>query len=81
MSRFISTVQGLFHVIFIYFSFDPDPKTRHTVWSLVIGGTFTLLAIYGVNQAQVQRYLSVPTLKKAQLYEIQLYQMILEVKK
>jgi len=36
-----------------YFSFDFDPRTRHTVWSLVIGGYFTWIAIYGVNQAQV----------------------------
>merc|ERR1719291_1140318 len=41
------------------FNFDPDPRQRHTVWSLVIGGYFTWVSIYGINQTQVQRYLTV----------------------
>ncbi|XP_045109489.1 sodium-coupled monocarboxylate transporter 2-like [Portunus trituberculatus] len=41
--------------------FDPDPTTRHTFWTLIVGGYFTWITIYGVNQAQVQRYLSVQT--------------------
>ncbi|XP_045600689.1 sodium-coupled monocarboxylate transporter 2 [Procambarus clarkii] len=45
--------------------FDPDPTTRHTFWTLVIGGYFTWITIYGVNQAQVQRYLSVQTRQMA----------------
>ncbi|XP_045620487.2 sodium-coupled monocarboxylate transporter 2 [Procambarus clarkii] len=45
--------------------FDPDPTTRHTFWSLVIGGYFTWISVYGVNQAQVQRYLSVQTRQMA----------------
>ena len=40
-------------------NFDPDPTVRHTWWSLIIGGGFTFLSLYAVNQAQVQRYLSV----------------------
>ena len=55
-------------MIFPLFSFSPDPKVRHSAWSLVIGGTFTWVAIYGVNQAQVQRYCTCPSLKKAQLW-------------
>nr|XP_034311781.1 sodium-coupled monocarboxylate transporter 1 [Crassostrea gigas]XP_034311782.1 sodium-coupled monocarboxylate transporter 1 [Crassostrea gigas]XP_034311783.1 sodium-coupled monocarboxylate transporter 1 [Crassostrea gigas]XP_034311784.1 sodium-coupled monocarboxylate transporter 1 [Crassostrea gigas] len=52
----------------VYFDdFSPDPKVRHSVWSLVIGGTFTWVAIYGVNQAQVQRYCTCPSLRKAQI--------------
>ncbi|XP_062591301.1 sodium-coupled monocarboxylate transporter 1-like [Saccostrea cucullata] len=52
----------------VYFTdFNPDPKVRHSVWSLVIGGAFTWVAIYGVNQAQVQRYCTCPSLRKAQL--------------
>lgn len=47
------------------FNFDPDPTTRHTVWNLIIGGYFTWVAIYGVNQTMVQRYLTLPSVKKA----------------
>ena len=31
----------------LYSSFDPDPTTRHTVWSILFGATLTWLAIYG----------------------------------
>ena len=48
------------------FNFDPDPRTRHTFWGLVIGGYFTWVSIYGINQAQVQRYLTVSSVRKAQ---------------
>ncbi|KAM9703444.1 solute carrier family 5 member 6a isoform 1-T2 [Menidia menidia] len=37
---------------------NPDPLQRHTFWTLSVGGIFLMLALYGVNQAQVQRYLS-----------------------
>ncbi|XP_031451853.1 sodium-dependent multivitamin transporter isoform X2 [Phasianus colchicus] len=37
---------------------DPDPYVRHTFWTLAFGGVFMMLSLYGVNQAQVQRYLS-----------------------
>ncbi|XP_075057167.1 sodium-dependent multivitamin transporter isoform X2 [Mixophyes fleayi] len=46
-------------------NFNPDPFTRHSVWSLGIGGIFLMLSLYGVNQAQVQRYLSSRTEKEA----------------
>uniref|UniRef100_A0A6A7FWQ0 Sodium-coupled monocarboxylate transporter 1-like n=2 Tax=Hirondellea gigas TaxID=1518452 RepID=A0A6A7FWQ0_9CRUS len=46
-------------------NFDPNPTTRHTVWSLIIGGYFTWVTIYGCNQAQVQRYLCVKKLYMA----------------
>ncbi|XP_037075870.1 sodium-coupled monocarboxylate transporter 1-like [Pollicipes pollicipes] len=48
-----------------FFNFDPNPGVRHTVWTLVVGGYFTWITIYGVNQAQVQRYLCVPTKRQA----------------
>eukprot|EP00092_Neocalanus_flemingeri_P020321 GFUD01022011.1.p1 GENE.GFUD01022011.1~~GFUD01022011.1.p1 ORF type:complete len:631 (-),score=155.00 GFUD01022011.1:122-2014(-) len=41
------------------FNFEPDMRRRHTVWGLVIGGFFTWISIYGINQTQVQRYLTV----------------------
>ncbi|CAI9574473.1 unnamed protein product [Staurois parvus] len=44
---------------------NPDPFTRHSIWSLGIGGIFLMLSLYGVNQAQVQRYLSSRTEKEA----------------
>ncbi|KAM9842663.1 solute carrier family 5 member 6 [Aulostomus maculatus] len=37
---------------------NPDPTERHTFWTLGVGGVFLMLSLYGVNQAQVQRYLS-----------------------
>nr|XP_013011419.1 sodium-dependent multivitamin transporter [Cavia porcellus]XP_013011420.1 sodium-dependent multivitamin transporter [Cavia porcellus]XP_013011421.1 sodium-dependent multivitamin transporter [Cavia porcellus]XP_013011422.1 sodium-dependent multivitamin transporter [Cavia porcellus]XP_013011423.1 sodium-dependent multivitamin transporter [Cavia porcellus] len=46
---------------------DPDPFVRHTFWTLAFGGVFMMLALYGVNQAQVQRYLSAHTEKAAVL--------------
>ncbi|CAB3384428.1 Hypothetical predicted protein [Cloeon dipterum] len=47
-------------------NFSVDPTVRHTVWSLVIGGGFTYLTLYAVNQAQIQRLLCVKSLKKSQ---------------
>ncbi|XP_006625827.2 solute carrier family 5 member 6a isoform X1 [Lepisosteus oculatus] len=44
---------------------NPDPLERHTFWTLGVGGVFMMLALYGVNQAQVQRYLSSRTEKEA----------------
>ncbi|KAM4595872.1 sodium-dependent multivitamin transporter-like isoform 2-T2 [Polymixia lowei] len=44
---------------------NPDPTERHTFWSLGVGGVFLMLSLYGVNQAQVQRYLSSRTEKEA----------------
>ncbi|KAK4008520.1 Uncharacterized protein APZ42_013873 [Daphnia magna] len=45
--------------------FDTSPAKRHSVWSLIIGGYFTWVTIYGVNQSQVQRYLTATTMKQA----------------
>ncbi|GIY22994.1 sodium-coupled monocarboxylate transporter 2 [Caerostris extrusa] len=47
------------------FDINPDPTVRHTFWSLTIGGFFTWLSIYAVNQAMIQRSLTIPTLSKA----------------
>ncbi|CAF1491028.1 unnamed protein product [Adineta ricciae] len=46
-------------------SISPDPRVRHTVWSLLIGGTMNSLATYGFNQTQVQRYMCVRTTRGA----------------
>ncbi|XP_035509623.1 sodium/iodide cotransporter [Morone saxatilis] len=46
--------------------FDVDPRQRYTFWSLSVGGAFVWLSMYGVNQAQVQRYISCRTEREAQ---------------
>jgi len=47
------------------FNLEPDMRMRHTLWSLVIGGYFTWISIYGINQTQVQRYLTVKKTSQA----------------
>lgn len=47
-------------------SFDPDPRKRYTFWTLTVGGAMVWLSMYGVNQSQVQRYISCRTEKQAQ---------------
>ncbi|GFN86214.1 sodium-coupled monocarboxylate transporter 1-like [Plakobranchus ocellatus] len=50
-----------------FFDFSPDPKTRHSVWSMIIGGWGFWLYLYGVNQAQVQRCMSCSSVRRAQI--------------
>uniref|UniRef100_A0A8C8UKL1 Solute carrier family 5 (sodium/glucose cotransporter), member 12 n=1 Tax=Peromyscus maniculatus bairdii TaxID=230844 RepID=A0A8C8UKL1_PERMB len=47
--------------------FDVDPLRRHTFWTITVGGTFTWLGIYGVNQSTIQRCISCKTEKHAKL--------------
>ncbi|KAM7086825.1 sodium-coupled monocarboxylate transporter 2 [Molossus nigricans] len=47
--------------------FDADPLRRHTFWTISVGGTFTWLGIYGVNQSTIQRCISCKTEKHAKL--------------
>ncbi|KAL8559128.1 hypothetical protein ACOMHN_046176 [Nucella lapillus] len=47
--------------------FNVDPSTRHSVWSVVVGGGFFWLALYGLNQAQIQRLMACRTVRRAQL--------------
>ena len=61
----LTTVTSL--PIFFVCSFDPDPRIRHTVWTVTVGSTFLNLALYAVNQAQVQRYLSCKNIKNAKI--------------
>uniref|UniRef100_A0A3B4ZAC2 Solute carrier family 5 member 5 n=1 Tax=Stegastes partitus TaxID=144197 RepID=A0A3B4ZAC2_9TELE len=49
-----------------FHDFDADPRRRYTFWSLSVGGALVWLSMYGVNQAQVQRYISCRTEKAAQ---------------
>lgn len=48
-------------------SFDPDPRSRYTFWTFVVGGTLVWLSMYGVNQAQVQRYVACRSERQAKL--------------
>ncbi|XP_053109125.1 sodium-coupled monocarboxylate transporter 1-like [Hemicordylus capensis] len=50
-----------------FWDFDPNPLKRHTFWTITVGGTFTWLGIYGVNQSQVQRYIACKTRFQAKL--------------
>ncbi|XP_054246463.1 sodium-coupled monocarboxylate transporter 2 [Indicator indicator] len=49
------------------FDFDIDPLRRHTFWTIVIGGTFTWLGIYGVNQSTIQRCISCKSERHAKM--------------
>jgi sodium-coupled monocarboxylate transporter 8/12 len=51
----------------LFFSFRAEPNVRHSFWAVTIGGYFTWVAIYGVNQAMVQRACTLPTLRRAQM--------------
>lgn len=47
------------------FSFDPE--NRYTIWSGLTGGFFLMLAYFGTDQSQVQRYLSGKSVKESSL--------------
>uniref|UniRef100_A0A8C5E033 Sodium-coupled monocarboxylate transporter 1-like n=1 Tax=Gouania willdenowi TaxID=441366 RepID=A0A8C5E033_GOUWI len=47
--------------------FDTNPLRRHTFWTVTVGGSFVWISIYGINQAQVQRYISCKSLAHARL--------------
>ncbi|KAK3802983.1 hypothetical protein RRG08_051738 [Elysia crispata] len=48
-----------------FFTWSVDPRVRHTVWGLLIGNALNWMFIGGVNQASVQRYCSLSTLREA----------------
>ncbi|KRT85564.1 hypothetical protein AMK59_2547, partial [Oryctes borbonicus] len=48
-------------------NFDMNPLSRHTFWSLTIGGFVYFLQTSGVNQNMIQRYLALSTLTKARI--------------
>ena len=48
-------------------SFTVDPTVRHSFFSLTFGGIFIYCSIYGVNQTQVQRLLTVRSVRQAQV--------------
>uniref|UniRef100_A0A672F3M9 Solute carrier family 5 member 8 n=1 Tax=Salarias fasciatus TaxID=181472 RepID=A0A672F3M9_SALFA len=49
----------------VFQDFDLNPLRRHTFWTITVGGSFLWISIYGINQSQVQRYLSCRTMSHA----------------
>jgi SSS family solute:Na+ symporter len=49
----------------VNFSFDPEE--RYTIWSGIAGGFFLMLAYFGTDQSQVQRYLSGKSIRESQM--------------
>ncbi|XP_055936800.1 putative sodium-dependent multivitamin transporter [Argiope bruennichi] len=51
---------------FMFFNFSGDLTERYTFWNGLANGSLFWLFMYGTNQSQIQRFLSVGNLKKAQ---------------
>ena len=49
-------VAGHFHHLDAV-SLSTNPKERYTLWSGLLGAPFLMLAYFGTDQSQVQRYL------------------------
>ncbi|BET02958.1 Sodium:solute symporter family [Nesidiocoris tenuis] len=50
-----------------FFNMDPDPTIRLTFWSSFIGVTFFWSAHFAFSPASMQRYISLPTYRQAQI--------------
>ncbi|XP_058177399.1 sodium-coupled monocarboxylate transporter 1 [Anopheles ziemanni] len=50
-----------------FFNMNPSMYERQTFWAVLIGGFFYWTSFNSVNQTMVQRYMSLPNLKKARL--------------
>jgi len=50
---------------FQFFNFSTDFTDTYTVWGGVIGGTFLIISQFGTDQAEMQRFLTVDSLKKS----------------
>ncbi|XP_029017411.1 sodium-coupled monocarboxylate transporter 1 [Betta splendens] len=50
-----------------FWDFDINPRRKHTFWTITIGGTFLWISIYGINQGQVQRYISCKSIAHARI--------------
>ncbi|XP_055858636.1 sodium-coupled monocarboxylate transporter 2 isoform X2 [Episyrphus balteatus] len=51
----------------LFTNFNPSLYERHSVWSVIIGGYFYWVSFNSVNQTMVQRYMSLPNKKSAQI--------------
>lgn len=50
---------------FEYFNFSTSLTEPYTVWNGIIGGTFLMVSQFGTDQAEMQRFLTVNSLRKA----------------
>jgi Na+/proline symporter len=48
-------------------NFSPNPGNRYTFWSGIIAATFHMLAYFGTDQSQVQRYIGGSSLRESRL--------------
>lgn len=60
MKDFITKCQLNSEKLFLFFSFDLDPRVRHTFFSTMIGASFYWVGL-NAAQATLQRLLAVPT--------------------
>lgn len=58
---------GEAHGKFNYFNFSPKLSDTYTIWSGIIGGTFLIISQFGTDQAEMQRFLTVGSLKKSNI--------------
>jgi Na+/proline symporter len=47
--------------------FNPDPTVTYTFWTGLVGGIFLMLAYFGCDQSQVQRYLTGRSLTESRM--------------
>ncbi len=47
--------------------YSRDPQTRYTLWTGLFGGVFLMLAYFGTDQSQVQRYIAGASLRESRL--------------
>ncbi|KAM9334617.1 sodium-coupled monocarboxylate transporter 1-like [Symphorus nematophorus] len=50
-----------------FLDFDINPLRRHTFWTVVIGGTWNWVIIFGTNQTMVQRYVCCKSITHARV--------------
>ncbi|XP_055599025.1 sodium-coupled monocarboxylate transporter 1-like [Uranotaenia lowii] len=56
----------------IFFDLNPDPTMRTSFWCVAFGMTTNWIAVFGINQACIQRFLAVPS-RKAAKSSLQIY--------
>lgn len=49
----------------IFFNMDPNPRLGISFWSVTMGMTVAWVSLLGVTQSSIQRFLSVPDMKRA----------------